>query len=170
MAVNPRHAQPDDHHQKNALFAAAFSGEEGAGDAVGPPAQQSTREDERILICAPGGRNAQLIDDTLRRSGFLTDVCEGFDAFCRGLTERPAGAVILCEETLDRERLRQLVDTLNDQPPWSEIPLLVLTRPGKTTRGSLLVAEALSPAEARAVRRGLRKAIDHLDRRIGARE
>jgi signal transduction histidine kinase/ActR/RegA family two-component response regulator len=157
VAADVRHAQPDDHSRKNALFVAATPGEEGGGEAAQPPAQQTTRDDERILICAPGGRNAQLIEDTLRRSGFLTDICEDFDGLCRGLTERPAGAVILCEEALDRQRLKQLVDTLSEQPPWSEIPLLVLTRPGKTTRGSLLVAEALSPrGNATLIERPLR--------------
>ena len=29
-----------------------------------PVTTQAIRDDERILICAPGGRNAQLIDDT----------------------------------------------------------------------------------------------------------
>jgi signal transduction histidine kinase/ActR/RegA family two-component response regulator len=109
------------------------------------------------MICAPGGRNGQLIEDTLRRAGFLTDVCEDFETLCRTLTERPGGALILCEEALDRRRLEQLVETLNGQPPWSEIPLLVLTRPGKTTRGSLLVADALSPrGNATLIERPLR--------------
>jgi signal transduction histidine kinase/CheY-like chemotaxis protein len=158
VAGNVRHAQPDDRDNQNALFASAVAGEEGRADAVHtPPAQHSTRDDERVLILAPGGRNAVLIDDTLRRSGFLTETCEDFESLCRGVTERPAGAAILCEEALDRERLDQLVDTLNEQPPWSEIPLLVLTRPGKTSRGSLLVADALSPrGNATLIERPLR--------------
>jgi signal transduction histidine kinase/ActR/RegA family two-component response regulator len=156
LASDGRHARSDDHHKNNALFAAAFPGEEGRGETV-YPSQHATRDDERILICAPGGRNGQLIKDTLHRAGFLTDVCEDFGTLCRALTERPAGALILCEEALDRQRLKQLVETLNVQPPWSEIPLLVLTRPGKTTRGSLLVAEALSPrGNATLIERPLR--------------
>jgi signal transduction histidine kinase/ActR/RegA family two-component response regulator len=115
------------------------------------------RDDERVLILAGGGRNAGLIDETLRRSGFLTEICDEFENLCHGLARRPAGAAIVCEEALDRQRLTQLVDALNDQPPWSEIPLLVLTRPGKTSRASLLVAEALSPrGNATLIERPLR--------------
>ena len=100
--------------------------------------------DERLLILAPRGRNAQLIGDALSRAGFETFICADAAQLCDEML-KPAGAVILCEEALDRDRLRCLVDTIARQPPWSEIPLLVLTSAGKTTRGSYRVAQALAP-------------------------
>jgi len=57
----------------------------------------------------------------------------------------PAGVVILCEEALNRQGLDCLIATLATQPPWSEVPLLVLTGGGKTTRGSYEIARSLGP-------------------------
>ncbi|HEX8555422.1 MAG TPA: ATP-binding protein, partial [Sphingomonas sp.] len=65
-------------------------------------------------------------------------------SLCQYIAES-AGAVIVCEEAFTTTTLRELVDALGCQPPWSELPLLVLTSGGKTTRGSLHIAEALGP-------------------------
>jgi signal transduction histidine kinase len=100
--------------------------------------------EQRVLILAPLGRNAELIDGALRKAGFATLICTTGEQLCDEMLQ-PAGAVILCEEALNRERLDCLVQTLEQQPPWSEIPLLVLTGAGKLTRASYHVAEALAP-------------------------
>jgi signal transduction histidine kinase/CheY-like chemotaxis protein len=104
------------------------------------------RADERVLILAPRGRNAELIDGALARAGFTRRLCRDVDELCRAMTAaEPAGAVVLCEEALNRPGLGCLVATLGGQPPWSEIPLLVLTGGGRTTRGSIEVARVLGP-------------------------
>ena len=97
-----------------------------------------------MLILAPRGRNADLIGNALVTAGFGVFVCADADQLCQEIV-KPTGAVVLCEEALNRERLQCLVDTIGRQPPWSEIPLLVLTGAGKTTRSSYHVAHALGP-------------------------
>jgi signal transduction histidine kinase len=125
----------------------------GAGDPHGAPLTAGGAapgggggggDDARVLILAPQGRNAQLIRDVLVGAGFGTFICDGAEQLCDEML-KPAGAVILCEEALNRARLQCLVETIGRQPPWSEIPLLVLTGAGKTTRGSFEVAQALAP-------------------------
>jgi signal transduction histidine kinase len=100
--------------------------------------------DERVLILAPRGRNAQLIEGVLQRAGLVPVVCADTNDLCRRMAG-PAGSLIVCEEALNREGLECLVSTLGQQPPWSEIPLLVLTSGGKTTRGSFHIAQVLGP-------------------------
>jgi signal transduction histidine kinase/CheY-like chemotaxis protein len=101
-------------------------------------------DDFRVLILAPRGRNAQLTENILEKAGIATFVCRDALQLCEEIIE-PAGAVVVCEEALNRAHLECLVGTLEQQPPWSEIPLLVLTGAGKTTRGSFQVAQALGP-------------------------
>jgi signal transduction histidine kinase len=101
-------------------------------------------DEERVLILAPRGRNAELIAGVVGRGGLRTTVCAEIEELCREM-HGSAGAVILCEEALNRMGLDCLISTLAAQPPWSEIPLLVLTGGGKTTRGSYEIARALGP-------------------------
>jgi signal transduction histidine kinase/CheY-like chemotaxis protein len=107
-------------------------------------AEVPERSDERVLVLAPRGRNAEMIAGALKRSTFSVVVCADLDELCRRMLE-PTGAVILCEEALSRAGLDCLIATLGRQPPWSEIPLLVLTSGGKTTRGSFQIAKGLGP-------------------------
>src|SRR5688500_11462413 len=98
----------------------------GAGHAV-------AGVDQRVLILAPRGRNAELIAGVVGRAGLPHVVCADVEHLCREM-HGPAGVVILCEEALNRVGLDCLISTLAGQPPWSEIPLIVLTGGGKTTR------------------------------------
>ena len=100
--------------------------------------------EERVLILAPRGRNAPLLDGALRQAGFITLVCEDAEQLCREM-QRPTGSIVLCEEGLGRLTLKTLSELLSHQPPWSELPMLVLTGGGRTTSGSLEVTRALGP-------------------------
>jgi signal transduction histidine kinase/ActR/RegA family two-component response regulator len=107
-------------------------------------AEPQERPDERVLVLAPRGRNAEMIAGALGRASFGAMVCADLDELCREML-RPTGAVIVCEEALTRAGLDCLIATLGRQAPWSEVPLLVLTGGGKTTRGSFQIAKALGP-------------------------
>jgi signal transduction histidine kinase len=110
---------------------------------AGKPPEKNA-DDDRVLILAPRGRNAELIAGVLDRGGLRTTVCADIEELCREMHGR-AGLVILCEEALNRMGLDCLLSTLAAQPAWSEIPLLVLTGGGRTTRGSYEIARALGP-------------------------
>ena len=116
----------------------------GAGGEFGTSGVSASEPQQRVLILAPHGRNAELISSALAKAGFAFSICQDASQLCEEML-KPAGAVILCEEALNRARLQCLVDTVNRQPPWSEIPLLVLTGAGTTTRGSFQVSQALAP-------------------------
>ncbi len=116
-----------------------------ATSAVGVAVERIAEQtDERVLVLAPRGRNAELIAGVLSRAGLSPVVCADTQDLCRRMVE-PTGAMIVCEEALNREGLECVVSTLGQQAPWSEIPLLVLTSGGKTTRGSFHIAKVLGP-------------------------
>ena len=81
---------------------------------------------ERILILAPTGRDAELARAALSSAGLLAESVEDIDALCHGIEEGCAAA-ILTEEALDLQAMKCLRDVLEKQPPWSDLPLLIFT-------------------------------------------
>ena len=58
-----------------------------------PVAEAHERPDERVLVLAPRGRNAEMIAGALKRSAFSVVVCADLDELCRRMLD-PTGAVI----------------------------------------------------------------------------
>ena len=97
--------------------------------------------DRRTLVHAPVGRDAVLTRELLERSDLPCHVCSDIGALCAEF-ERGAGAIILTEEVLDRPGLRQLARTLDQQPAWSDVPVLLFAG-GEQSRASLRTLQTL---------------------------
>ena len=84
----------------------------------------------RILIVAPVGRDAPAVAELLESHGYLARIC---DRLCDAAVqlEDGAGALLLTEESLDREQVAELVPWLDRQPAWSELPLIILMTVGE---------------------------------------
>jgi signal transduction histidine kinase len=83
----------------------------------------------RILVAASTRADAAVSRAVLARAGFAGAVCTNPDEVCCEL-ERGAGAVVLSEETLSPARFGCLADWLGRQPPWSDLPVVLLARGG----------------------------------------
>ncbi len=81
---------------------------------------------ELILILAPIGRDAELICDQLELAGLKCQACRDIDDLC-GRVPDGVGVLVLTEEALPTEAMHKLVQTLEKQPRWSEVPLIILT-------------------------------------------
>jgi PAS domain S-box-containing protein len=144
--------------------------------------------DERILILAPRGRDAQVIAETLTAPGRRCHICPDLDALTEALQES-AGAAILTEEALAQGAIETLTAWLAAQPSWSDFPFIVLVtkQSGKRTQadaarlqaiGNIVLlerpinAETLLSAAASAVRARRRQylARDHLLDQVKAEE
>jgi hypothetical protein len=91
--------------------------------------------DRRTLVHAPVGRDAVLTRELLERSDLPCHVCPDIASLCVEF-ERGAGAIILTEQVLDRPELRQLARTLDRQPAWSDVPVLLFAG-GEQSHASL---------------------------------
>jgi len=105
----------------------------------------SDPREELVLVLAPTGRDARLIADELARQGFVAHSCPTLDGLCAEI-EAGAGTAVLAEEALPPAGLVGLVEALTRQPPWSDLPLLVLTGKGTPSAGSLRRFQVLEPA------------------------
>jgi signal transduction histidine kinase/CheY-like chemotaxis protein len=87
--------------------------------------QASSVLEERILILAPHGRDAQVMCAALTRDGFGCTTVDSFDAFVDGIAAG-AGAGIVAEEALQGIDTARLRDWLERQEHWSDFPFVVL--------------------------------------------
>ena len=86
-------------------------------------------QDRRILILAPTGRDSQLTAQVFNDYSLVTEVCNGPEQLCQQL-ESGAGVLFLTGEALTPGTMQCLIDALEHQPTWSDIPILVLTSGG----------------------------------------
>ena len=89
-------------------------------------------QDRRILILAPTGRDSQLTSQVFNDYSLLTEVCNGPEQLCQQL-EAGVGVLFLTGEALTPGTMQCLIDALEHQPTWSDIPILVLTSGGGQT-------------------------------------
>ena len=94
-------------------------------------------KDERVIIIAPVGQDAEAMAGALKSEGFETQICLRLDECTRQMAES-AGAVLLTEEALESLQASHFLDVLRAQSPWSELPLIILTSGGESRRAKLL--------------------------------
>ena len=82
----------------------------------------------RALVLAPVGRDAALVLECLQRAGIEGLGCKSLEELCREAAAG-AGMCVLAEETIASADLSSLREVLQRQPPWSDLPLLVVIRP-----------------------------------------
>ena len=98
---------------------------------------ENNNSNDRVLIIAPVGRDAQGMAELLVGHGFEVQIC-GSLADCAAHIQSGAGALILTEEALELGSLSHLFEALAAQPSWSELPLIILTTGGESRLARLL--------------------------------
>ena len=83
----------------------------------------------RLLILAPTTRDGGLAQAMLQRAGIACDCFADLASLCDAL-EQGAGAVLFPEDALEQSQSGRLAGYLASQPAWSDLPVLVLARPG----------------------------------------
>ncbi|MBV8784395.1 MAG: response regulator [Gammaproteobacteria bacterium] len=102
----------------------------------------STEATQPVLIVAPEEGDALALEALLREHHILAEICPGAGAVRGRLAT--AGALLLTEEALQGEQVAALFTQLGRQPPWSELPLIILTR--AVTRAEWLLDLAVTAA------------------------
>src|SRR6266513_1659998 len=100
-------------------------------------------KNERVIIVAPVGQDAAAMAALLDAKGFETQICHGLDGYSRQMRDS-AGALLLTEEALETVQSSPLLDAVKAQPPWSELPLIILTSGGESRRAGLLNLAAVA--------------------------
>ncbi|MCC8956329.1 response regulator [Bradyrhizobium sp. Pear77] len=84
---------------------------------------------ERAIILAPTGRDASVAAALIREAGYYANLCTDLAGLMHEI-EGGAGLAVIADEAIKTADLRRLVNWLNDQPSWSDFPIVLLTRQG----------------------------------------
>ena len=108
------------------------------GDASGYNLEDriSEKNDERIIVIAPVGQDSTAIADLLGSKGFDAYICDDPGEGAAEITN--AGALVMTEESLEFGQTATLLAALKRQPPWSELPVIILTSGGASRLARLL--------------------------------
>ncbi len=79
---------------------------------------------ERVLVVAPTGADASNIKKVLARAKLDVLVCGDADVAASNLQK--SGALLITEEALRPESRTRLISVIAEQPPWSDVPLLIV--------------------------------------------
>src|SRR5579862_1265975 len=98
-----------------------------------------------VLIVAPFGRDGHLISEALERADIACELCpDPRSAFPR--LSNGTGALLVEEEALTGELIQQLAEALQNQPAWSDAPVVLLTKGRSgTSHASQLMARMREP-------------------------
>ena len=100
---------------------------------------------DAVLIVAPIGKDAALAASVLVQAEIPARVCLSLIDASKQLSES-ALALVIAEEALIAAELPHLLAALSDQPPWSDIPVIILTSSGGSDRMSLRAVDLFGPA------------------------
>jgi signal transduction histidine kinase len=100
---------------------------------------ESAARDRRVLVMARTGRDAATAQALLAQAGIQAETCHDLNHLTTEL-RAGAAAILIPEEVLAPDGLAVLHRILAEQPAWSDLPVLVLTRPGAD---SVELSEAL---------------------------
>ncbi len=96
----------------------------------------------RTVILAPLGRDAPLLAKTLAATNIQAVTCSNAGELVQILGEGAAAAVV-AEEGLAPSDVADLAAWLASQPPWSDLPFIILTARGRANAATAHKAEEL---------------------------
>lgn len=94
------------------------------------PWRQNSRT---VLVLAPTGRDGRLATEALKRSSIDAQCCNSLSEARGEAADHGAGALLVAEEAILRDGLPALCRFLDDQPPWSRLPVLLLGNRGSSS-------------------------------------
>jgi signal transduction histidine kinase/ActR/RegA family two-component response regulator len=130
----------------------------------------------RVLLVAPTTRDGEVTRSLLAKAGLACVVCEGLHELAREI-ETGAGVVLLTEEVLKARAIDELLTTFANQPPWSDLGIVLLMQAGMLSPASTRVLRSLRnvtllerPAPARSVVSAVQTAIRGRERQYQIRD
>ncbi len=89
-----------------------------------------------VAVCAPSGKDAEMIVGTLRRNSIDCRAYTGMAGFCIAV-EEGAEVGIIAEEALVRDSVALLLAVLDELPAWSDPPIIILGAPDRDASAKL---------------------------------
>ena len=90
---------------------------------------QPDGDEHRVLVLASTGADGVAIGKVFSASGINLAICKGMSELC-GMQRAGAGTLIIAEEAISADA-SELIDCIDAQPLWSDLPIIMLSRSGR---------------------------------------
>ncbi|HST08525.1 MAG TPA: histidine kinase dimerization/phospho-acceptor domain-containing protein, partial [Gemmatimonadaceae bacterium] len=80
-----------------------------------------------VAILTPTGQDARVAAKVLEGGGLATRICADMACACHLIGEEQIGVLLMAEEALAPEARDRLLESLESQPSWSDVPIVILT-------------------------------------------
>ncbi len=125
---------------------------------IDAPGESALGENElRILVLAPRSNDGRLSADFLRKAGLSAVPCQDTAEMCH-LIASGCGGLLLAEEALVQGEAQRLAAVLQDQPSWSDMPMVVITGNGDATVRETILASLGTVGNVSLIERPFRPA------------
>jgi signal transduction histidine kinase len=98
--------------------------------------------EDRVLIVAPTGNDAVNAAEVLAKEGIEPCICRDIPDLC-WRARQGTGALLITQESLTSTCVQHLAVLLEEQPPWSDIPAVLLASGGEATGRGMTSLRAL---------------------------
>jgi signal transduction histidine kinase/CheY-like chemotaxis protein len=92
-----------------------------------PPADERDSLERRVLLVTPTRRDGEITSGFLTEAGLSCLVCPNLSQLAIEM-KHGAGAVLLTEEAISSQGMRDVLQALDRQPAWSDLPVVLLMR------------------------------------------
>ncbi len=83
-------------------------------------------QESRVPILLPIGRDAELVARALESAAIPSMICDDFGEFREALSAG-CGPAVIAEEALSESRCDELATLIEEQPKWSDLPIVVFS-------------------------------------------
>jgi PAS domain S-box-containing protein len=97
-----------------------------------------------VFVFLPRHREQIRASATLDRAEIRTEICKNLAQLEQQISEQ-TGAIVLGEESLVGPQTSSLIERLREQPPWSDLPLLILAKGSESDDPRHRILELLGP-------------------------
>ncbi|HEY1952673.1 MAG TPA: ATP-binding protein [Gemmatimonadaceae bacterium] len=80
-----------------------------------------------VAILAPTGKDGSVAAKVLDRVGLPSRICENMGDVCELIASEEIGVLLMAEEALEPKARERLFESLEKQPSWSDVPIVILT-------------------------------------------
>jgi signal transduction histidine kinase/ActR/RegA family two-component response regulator len=130
----------------------------------------------RVLLLAPTRKDGEITAALLAKGGVTCFVCKDLAQLALEMKQR-ADALLLTEEVVGAEDIRILLTALEEQPPWSDMPIVMLMKSGVASPAATRILRQLNnvtllerPAATRSVLSAVQAAVRSRQRQYQIRE
>ncbi|MFL5508281.1 MAG: hypothetical protein ACJ79J_01680, partial [Gemmatimonadaceae bacterium] len=80
-----------------------------------------------VAVLTPTGQDGRVARRVLENAGLHSRVCADMSAVCELIGKEEIGLLLIAEEALAPQARNRLFESLEKQPPWSDVPIVILT-------------------------------------------